>query len=840
MKTCVHMFAFKLTFLLLDFVLPLMLAAAKLNRNCASDCTCEKIDGIVKNILVMECRKKDTISEIPRIDPDLMSNITELLIEKQSNFTHLDNSTLQYYSSLERLLIEDTGLKWIDSNALKPNKQLKTLFLRRNKLTYLSWEVIEDMPILKLYLNDNPLPCNCSSKWIQEFQKKKNHMLGSLTAEDLRCITPDTNESSGPIMQKLRNVRLQGCVLPSVDIKPKTPIINESSQIVLTCKGTGEPKPSVAWKTQYLNSSHYIKYSDGGSTVDLVITSANASDSGWLTCSARNVAGKTTDTMLLRVNSAPQILVLKPPVQRFHYCIQFEVSGYPIPEISWLHNGQKLVKKSTVYTYYSEQPEGIFKTTGCLTFEMKNAKYNGIYTLIARNEFGTAEKSVKADFMVGSAVSGPAFGSFLKPRLPGRRNVNPILPFQRNSKEKDTPTTTSVKKGESPAVYIAIGISVFVFLAVVLATIFFVVRHYRQKTTRHTHHVTFSSNSSQRPLLNSDSHVTSKTQPHQMTVMPLASMKIVENPAYQIKNVNCKNSSIFYIKREAIEFLRELGEGAFGRVFLGTCKDLTSPGEVTMVAIKTLKDAAMDDAKVNFDREAELLATLLHDNIVTFYGVCVDTDTSMMVFEYMENGDLNNFLRCNGPDAKFLNKSTSFVKPLSKIELLHISNQIANGMEYLASQHFVHRDLATRNCLVGDKMIVKIGDFGMSRDVYSTDYYRVGGSTMLPVRWMPPESLLYRTFTVESDVWSFGVVLWEIFTYGRQPWYELSNHEVIHYVTNGSTLQPPGTDICPEDVAKLMASCWKRQPHDRLSIKEIHYKLDRICMSQPTYLDLIA
>lgn len=91
--------------------------------------------------------------------------------------------------------------------------------------------------------------------------------------------------------------------------------------------------------------------------------------------------------------------------------------------------------------------------------------------------------------------------------------------------------------------------------------------------------------------------------------------------------------------------MRELGEGAFGRVFLGACRDLTSPDEVTMVAIKTLKEAAMDDAKVNFDREAELLATLLHDNIVMFYGVCIDSDTSLMVFEYMENGDLNNYLR---------------------------------------------------------------------------------------------------------------------------------------------------------------------------------------------------
>uniref|UniRef100_A0A672N452 Tyrosine-protein kinase receptor n=1 Tax=Sinocyclocheilus grahami TaxID=75366 RepID=A0A672N452_SINGR len=290
-----------------------------------------------------------------------------------------------------------------------------------------------------------------------------------------------------------------------------------------------------------------------------------------------------------------------------------------------------------------------------------------------------------------------------------------------------------------------------------------------------------------------------------------------------------------HIKRHNILLKRELGEGAFGKVFLAECYNLSPDQEKILVAVKTLKEAS-ESGRADFHREAELLTNLQHEHIVKFYGVCVESDPLIMVFEYMKHGDLNKFLRAHGPDAVLMaDGQQSLQVELTQPQMLHIAQQIAAGMVYLASQHFVHRDLATRNCLVGENLLVKIGDFGMSRDVYSTDYYRVGGHTMLPIRWMPPESIMYRRFTTESDVWSLGVVLWEIFTYGKQPWYQLSNNECI---TQGRVLQRPRT--CPKEVYDLMLGCWQREPYMRLNIKEIHNLLQSLAKASPVYLDILV
>ncbi|ROL48865.1 BDNF/NT-3 growth factors receptor [Anabarilius grahami] len=343
------------------------------------------------------------------------------------------------------------------------------------------------------------------------------------------------------------------------------------------------------------------------------------------------------------------------------------------------------------------------------------------------------------------------------------------------------------------------------------------------------HHVSNGSNTPSSSDMNADA-----------VIIGMTKIPVIENPQYFRSTSSLLKSDTFvqHIKRHNIVLKRELGEGAFGKVFLAECYNLSTDQEKILVAVKTLKEAS-ENARKDFHREAELLTNLQHEHIVTFYGVCVESDPLIMVFEYMKHGDLNKFLRAHGPDAVLMaDGQVQQQAELTQSQMLHIAQQIAAGMVYLASQHFVHRDLATRNCLVGENLLVKIGDFGMSRDVYSTDYYRVGGHTMLPIRWMPPESIMYRKFTTESDVWSLGVVLWEIFTYGKQPWYQLSNNEVIECITQGRVLQRPRT--CPKEVYDLMLGCWQREPHTRLNIKEIHNLLLNLAKASPVYLDILG
>uniref|UniRef100_A0A672JUL5 receptor protein-tyrosine kinase n=1 Tax=Sinocyclocheilus grahami TaxID=75366 RepID=A0A672JUL5_SINGR len=257
----------------------------------------------------------------------------------------------------------------------------------------------------------------------------------------------------------------------------------------------------------------------------------------------------------------------------------------------------------------------------------------------------------------------------------------------------------------------------------------------------------------------------------------------------------------------------------------------------TMVAVKMLKEEASADMQNDFQREAALMAEFDHPNIVRLLGVCAVGKPMCLMFEYMAYGDLNEFLRRRSPTQQpSLSRDTltcsSLVSeperypPLSCLEQLSISKLVVAGMAYLSERKFVHRDLATRNCLVAENLVVKIADFGLSRNIYAADYYKAGENDAIPIRWMPPESIFYNRYTSESDVWAYGVVLWEIFSYGMQPYYGMAHEEVIYYVRDGNVLTCP--ENCPQELYNLMRLCWSTHPTDRPSFASIHRILERM------------
>lgn len=289
-----------------------------------------------------------------------------------------------------------------------------------------------------------------------------------------------------------------------------------------------------------------------------------------------------------------------------------------------------------------------------------------------------------------------------------------------------------------------------------------------------------------------------------------------------------KLESLEYPRNDII-YIRDIGQGAFGRVFQAKAPGLVKGEDFTMIAVKMLKDEASDDLQSDFEREACLMAEFDHPNIVKLLGVCAIGKPMCLLFEFMGKGDLNELLRSCSP--------TNYIVPtgngnlfsdvrLTHVELTDIAKQVAAGMVYLSERKFVHRDLATRNCLVADDMTVKISDFGLSQKIYAANYYKGNEHDAIPIRWMPLESICYNKFTVESDVWAFGVVLWEIFSFALQPYYGMTHEEVVKYVQEGNILKRP--DDCPSEIYKLMVDCWNKKPSLRPCFKTIHTRLCQI------------
>ncbi|XP_071449502.1 uncharacterized protein [Hetaerina americana] len=269
------------------------------------------------------------------------------------------------------------------------------------------------------------------------------------------------------------------------------------------------------------------------------------------------------------------------------------------------------------------------------------------------------------------------------------------------------------------------------------------------------------------------------------------------------------------IPRDRVVINRKLGEGAFGTVYGGEA-DFDERGWMA-VAVKTLKVGSNTEEKLDFLSEAEVMKRFDHKNIVKLLGVCTKSEPVYTVMEFMLYGDLKTFLLARRHLVNEKNAEES--DEISSKKLTNMALDVARGLSYLAELKYVHRDIASRNCLINTSRIVKIGDFGMTRPMYENDYYKFNRKGMLPVRWMAPESLGLGIFTPMSDVWSYGVFLYELITFGSFPFQGLSNNQVLEHVKAGNTLTIPN-GVKPQ-LEALLRSCWDLEVKKRMQASGI-------------------
>ncbi|XP_043588860.1 insulin-like peptide receptor isoform X2 [Bombus pyrosoma] len=262
------------------------------------------------------------------------------------------------------------------------------------------------------------------------------------------------------------------------------------------------------------------------------------------------------------------------------------------------------------------------------------------------------------------------------------------------------------------------------------------------------------------------------------------------------------------VPRENVKIFEKVGLGNFGTVHRGLYE------KNMPVAIKMIAETASQREKDEFLNEASVMKNFSTFHVIKLIGVVSSENPPFVIMELMENGDLKTYLRRI--------RDTVLVPNTSRIT--RMAAEIADGMAYLASKKYVHRDLAARNCMVSKNLVCKVGDFGMARDIYETDYYKIGRKGLLPIRWMAPESLSDGVFTSDSDVWSYGVVLYEILTLAEIPYQGFANEEVLKYVLRKGTLNIPRN--CPENFQKIMEKCFKWEPNDRPTFMEIVTELE--------------
>ncbi|XP_057365852.1 uncharacterized protein LOC130686726 [Daphnia carinata] len=301
---------------------------------------------------------------------------------------------------------------------------------------------------------------------------------------------------------------------------------------------------------------------------------------------------------------------------------------------------------------------------------------------------------------------------------------------------------------------------------------------------------------------------------------------------------SASSASPWEFTRSRLRLQTLIGEGNFGQVWKAEAEDICGCQGTLLVAVKTVKDGAAAKEKQELLREMRIMQQVgPHPNVVALLGCCTEQEPFLLIMEYVMYGRLLTFLRDHRSHQTYYNYSTDS-EALTSRDLTTFAYCVAKGMEYIYSKGVVHRDLAARNVLVDHNKLCKVADFGLSRSVRDTagEMYEQRVKGALPIRWMAPESLIQSVFTQKSDVWSFGILVWEIVTLGSTPYPGMEAREVMRRVKDGHRLERPSH--CRPEFYRLMSRCWHSDPQRRPDFGELKAELGQLLDDADGYIDL--
>ncbi|XP_065374663.1 fibroblast growth factor receptor 1 isoform X2 [Macaca fascicularis] len=626
---------------------------------------------------------------------------------------------------------------------------------------------------------------------------------------------------------------------------PANKTVALGSNVEFMCKVYSDPQPHIQWlKHIEVNGSkigpdnlpyvQILKHSGINSSDAEVLTLFNVTEaqSGEYVCKVSNYIGEANQSAWLTVTRP----VAKAPARRLHFSMPLTARM-----LGWASGCQRLVKGRNQPS--SSQTAGVNTTDKEMeVLHLRNVSFEdaGEYTCLAGNSIGLSHHSAWLTVLEGAQPKGGACCL--------QRAVHPsVLPSSCLWRKKSAWTALE----ERPAVmtsplYLEIIIyctGAFLISCMVGSVIVYKMKSGTKKSDFHSQmavhklaksiplrrQVSADSSASMNSgvLLVRPSRLSSSGTP---MLAGVSEYELPEDPRWELP-------------RDRLVLGKPLGEGCFGQVVLAEAigLDKDKPNRVTKVAVKMLKSDATEKDLSDLISEMEMMKMIgKHKNIINLLGACTQDGPLYVIVEYASKGNLREYLQARRPPGLeyCYNPSHNPEEQLSSKDLVSCAYQVARGMEYLASKKCIHRDLAARNVLVTEDNVMKIADFGLARDIHHIDYYKKTTNGRLPVKWMAPEALFDRIYTHQSDVWSFGVLLWEIFTLGGSPYPGVPVEELFKLLKEGHRMDKPSN--CTNELYMMMRDCWHAVPSQRPTFKQLVEDLDRIVAltSNQEYLDL--